>query len=137
MDRNFLGSGMKFPPQINPATGRFQTSQGQESVRESVYLILMTQKTERFVRPDFGSSLMSYTFMDTGATMLNIMSREIANDIMEQEPRVSDVVVRADADVKPGCLMINIQYVIRETNVRENLVFPFYLDASWNDGEQE
>ena len=37
---------MKFPPQINPATGRFAVSSEEESVKESVYLILMTQKTE-------------------------------------------------------------------------------------------
>ena len=61
---NFLGTGMKFPPQINPATGRFAVSSEEESVKESVYLILMTQKTERFLRPEFGSDLMSYTFMD-------------------------------------------------------------------------
>ena len=46
---------MKFPPQIDPATGRFVTASEEESVKESVYLILMTQRTERFLRPEFGS----------------------------------------------------------------------------------
>ena len=43
----------------------------------------MTQKTERFLRPEFGSNLMNYTFVDTGITMLNIMSREISKDILK------------------------------------------------------
>ena len=133
MAQKFLGSGMKFPPQINPATGRFEVSQGAVSVKESVYLILMTQKTERWIRPDFGSSLMSYTFMDTSATMLNIMAREIASDLMNQEPRIADVNIRVDAAEKPGCLIIYIDYLIRETNVRDNLVFPFYLDTTWDE----
>ncbi len=136
MAQDFLGSGMKFPPRINPATGRFEVSKGAVSVKESVYLILMTQKTERWVRPGFGSSLMSYTFIDTGATMLNIMARDIANDLMSQEPRIGDVDIRIDANTKPGCLIINIGYLLRETNVRDNLVFPFYLDTSWEEEEE-
>ena len=127
MAQGFLGSGMKFPPQIDPATGRFRVARGEESIRESIYLILMTQKTERWVRPEFGSSLMNYTFMDTGVTMLNLVSREIASDLMTQEPRISDVDIRIDAASKPGTHVIYIGYKVRETNVRDNLDFPFYL----------
>lgn len=133
---SFLGSGMKFPPQIDPATGRFQVARAEESIKESIYLILMTQKTERWVRPDFGSSLMSYTFMDTGTTMLNMISREIAGDLMAQEPRISDMDIRIDAASKPGTLIIYIGYAIRETNVRDNLVFPFYLDTAWEETQE-
>ncbi len=137
MAQGFLGSGMKFPPQIDPATGRFRVARGEESIRESIYLILMTQKTERWVRPEFGSSLMNYTFMDTGVTMLNLVSREIASDLMTQEPRISDVDIRIDAASKPGTLIIYIGYTVRETNVRDNLVFPFYLDTTWEEQEEE
>lgn len=137
MAQGFLGSGMKFPPQIDPATGRFRVARGEESIKESIYLILMTQKTERWVRPEFGSSLMNYTFMDTGVTMLNLVSREIASDLMTQEPRISDVDIRIDAASKPGTLIIYIGYIVRETNVRDNLVFPFYLDTTWEEQEEE
>lgn len=136
MAQEFLGSGMKFPPQINPATGRFEVVSGQASVKESVYIILMTQKAERWIRPEFGSSLMNYTFMDTSATMLNLVSREIASDLLSQEPRLEDVEVRIDATSKQGCLFIYVDYLIRETNVRDNLVFPFYLDTTWDEQEE-
>lgn len=136
MAQDFLGSGMKFPPQIDPATGRFQISAGADSVKESIYLILMTQKTERWTRPDFGSTIMRYTFMDTNHTMLNMMARELAGDLMRSEPRISDVDIRMDAASKPGCLLIHIGYIIRETNVSDNLVFPFYLHTDWEEKEE-
>ena len=136
MAQEFLGSGMKFPPQVNPATGRFEVARGEISVKESVYIILMTQKSERWIRPEFGSSLMNYTFMDTSTTMLNLIAREIAGDLMKQEPRLADVNVKIDAKSKQGCLIIYIDYLIRETNVRDNLVFPFYLDTTWEDVEE-
>lgn len=136
MAQEFLGSGMKFPPQINPATGRFEVASKATSVKESVYIILMTQKSERWIRPEFGSSLMSYTFMDISTTMLNLMAREIAGDLMRQEPRLADVNVKIDATSKQGCLIIYVDYLIREANVRDNLVFPFYLDTTWEEPEE-
>ncbi|MBO5278892.1 MAG: GPW/gp25 family protein [Lachnospiraceae bacterium] len=136
-DKSFLGAGMKFPPQVNPATGRFMVSTDRISVKESVYLILMTQKTERWVRPDFGSRLMSYTFMDTSATMLNIVAREITEDILSKEPRVADVMVDIDPNVKNGCLIVNIDYRIIADNTRDNLVFPFYLNVTMEEEQDE
>lgn len=126
-EEKFLGTGMKFPPQINPTTGRFTCVSGKESIRESVYLILMTQRTERFMRPEFGSSVMSYVFAQTDDTMLNLMAHEIAADITRSEPRVEQVNVSMDQNSKPGCLFVNIDYTVRGENVRENMVFPFYL----------
>ena len=128
--RGFLGSGMKFPPQVNKATGRFVVSSEEESVKESVYLILTTQKTERFLRPEFGSNRMSYTFMDINITTVNMMIRSLTEQILKQEPRIGDVVITTDSQVKEGCLLVNIDYTIRSSQMRDNLVFPFYLNAS-------
>jgi hypothetical protein len=73
--------------------------------------------------------------MDTGITALNMMARELSGDIMSQEPRIADVQIDIDSKSKEGCLLINISYRIRENNVRDNLVFPFYLDATWEESE--
>lgn len=136
-NKKFLGSGMKFPPQINPATGRFMVSAAEQSVKESIYLILMTQKTERLVRPDYGSTLMSYTFMDINATSLNMMRRTIMEQIMLQEPRVREVDISFDSQTRDGCLIVNIDYVVSATNQKDNLVFPFYLNADVEDEAYE
>lgn len=138
MDENtFLGKGMKFPPKINPATGRFVVSSEAESVKESIYLILMTQQTERFLRPQFGSDLMSYTFMDVNLTTISILERSITEQILTQEPRVQNITIETDSTTKPGCLIVDIGYTLIESNVRDNLVFPFYLDNVAEDNEDE
>lgn len=131
----YLGKGMKFPPQINPATGRFMCVEGNDSIKESIYLILMTQKTERKMRMDYGCNASSYVFNSVDATMLNLMSRELADDILRNEPRISNVNVRMDEKTKPGCLYIYIDYYIRNGNVKENMVFPFYLGETPTEEE--
>lgn len=126
-ERDFLGQGIKFPIQVNKATGRFVMATEEESVKESVYLILMTQKTERWVRPEFGSNILSYTFMDTSLTRINMMARELENTILSQEPRISQVEVSVEPRLSQGCLIVNLSYLIAASNTRDNLVFPFYL----------
>lgn len=133
-DKRFLGTGMKFPPQIDAGTGRFTLSSAEQSVKESVYLILMTNRGERWMQPNFGGDLLSYTFMDTSLTMLSIMSSQIRNLLLEQEPRISDVNVNITPNNDTGCLIVNIDYVLSDGNTRDNLVFPFFLTA---DGEEE
>ena len=136
-DKRFLGTGMKFPPQIDAGTGRFTLSSAQQSVKESVYLILMTNRGERWMQPEFGGDLLSYTFMDTSLTMLSIMSSQIRNLLLTQEPRISDVNVDITPDNNSGCLIINIEYALSDSNTRDNLVFPFYLTADAVEGEVE
>ncbi len=135
-DNSFLGKGMKFPPQINPATGRFVTASAEESVKQSIYLILMTQVTERPLRPEFGSNILSYTFMDKNVGRLNMVSRTIREQMATQEPRVSDVSVDIDMGERSGVLIFNIDYTIAATNTRDNLVFPFYLNVTEEEEEE-
>ena len=128
-NNSFLGQGMKFPPQLDKATGRVKVSSDAENIKEAVYIILMTQKGERWLRPDFGSSILNYTFMDTSNTMLNIMCRQIVNELMENEPRIKDVDVKVEEHRSDDCLIVRIDYTIRETNTKDNIVFPFYLNT--------
>lgn len=136
-EREYLGSGLKFPLQVNRATGRIVMADGVQSVKESVYIILMTQKGERFTRRNFGSRLLSYTFMDTSVTRIQMMAREVEQTILEQEPRISDVDVTVKPELDRGCLIVNIDYVIAESHTRDSLVFPFYLNAEQGTKENE
>lgn len=119
----YAGRGIHFPIQVDKATGRICMSGEIQKVKESIYLILKTQKTERWLRPDFGSNLNSYTFMDTNLTMLNIMARELKESILSQEPRISELSVRMDPQGKPGVLLIDIEYTVNAAKIRDNLVF--------------
>mgnify|MGYP004464117261 FL=1 len=129
-NRAFLGAGMRFPPQINPGTGRFAVSTGERSVKESVYLILMTGRGERWLEPAFGSGMAAYAFMDTSPTMLRMLSDELRELLLTQEPRISDVDAEVDPALHNGCLLVTIRYTVAATNRQDNLVFPFYLNAA-------
>ncbi|MCR4591187.1 MAG: GPW/gp25 family protein [Lachnospiraceae bacterium] len=135
-DDRFLGTGCKFPVSVDPATGRFVTVSGNMSVKESLYLILMTQRSERLVRPNFGSDIMNYTFMDTSVTMMSILKRDITQTIRDQEPRISDLEITTDFRQRQGVIIINLEYMVAGSNTRDNMVFPFYLDRGAGEEEE-
>jgi phage baseplate assembly protein W len=132
-----LGTGAKFPFEIDKATGRFKTVSGEQSVKESIYIILMTQLTERLMRPDFGTDIMGYAFMDVSLTRINMMRRSLTNMISRQEPRISDIEITINMADSQDYLIINIDYLVAESNTRDNMVFPFYLNISEEEENEE
>lgn len=136
-DGTYLGRGMKFPPQVNPVTGRFVMAEKEQSVKESIYLILMTRKGERLMRPAFGSRTCDYVFSETSLTMLHVMARELERDITRNEPRVQDVEIEMDYDSRPECLLIHIHYMVSGSNTPENMVFPFYMGGEAQEESTE
>ncbi len=133
----FLGTGVKFPFEIDKATGKIKTVSGTQCVKESIYIILMTGLTERLARPDFGTNIMSYAFMSTGPTIIGMMKRELSQSILAQEPRISDVDISMELSNSNDYMLINIDYTVSATNTRDNLVFPFYLNVNEEEEQEE
>ena len=131
--KGYLGTGFSFPVRIDPGTGRFETAKEAISVKQSLYLILMTGRGERLMRPSFGSDILSYAFDDLSITMLNMMKHELTALILRQEPRISKVDITVDPDAVKNALIINIDYMLQEGNTVDNLVFPFYLQTIKED----
>ena len=126
--KEFLGVGWKFPPQVDPVTGRMQVSGYEDNVAESVRLILSTRKGERMMNPEFGCGLFQYLFGEAHYTTLVQMEREAQDALIRWEPRIRDITVQAQVDQgDPSRVNLYIQYWVRSTNNPFNLVYPFYL----------
>ncbi|GHV29903.1 hypothetical protein FACS189481_3390 [Clostridia bacterium] len=128
LEKDHMGSGMKFPPEVDASMGRIKTSSAEEKIKESIYLILKTYKGERAILPQFGSELNRYVFSNTDATTLNLMANSIKKALLKNEKRIKDIKIQVLTDAKtPGSLNIDISYVIAQNNQAGNMVFPFYI----------
>lgn len=126
----FLGTGWKFPVEVDRATGRIQMSSYEENIEESVRIILGTRKGERVMEPEFGSRLHEYAFETADYTTLYSMKNEVERSLTRWEPRITDVEAEVtDERINEGILFIHIRYVIRSTNNPYNLVYPFYISG--------
>lgn len=129
--RAFLGKGLHFPVETDAVTGRLKESSYEENIKESIYLIVMTRKGERVMRPDFGCDIFSYMFETMDYTTLTMMKHAVLEAVIRWEPRITDIQVEIeDLAEKNSAVEICIDYRVRATNNPFNLVFPFYLEET-------
>ena len=125
--KDFLGRGWKFPVAVD-AAGNIALSEYEDDVREAIRIILMTSKGERVMQPDFGAGLYDFVFASMNSTNLGRIQRAVEDALVKWESRVQVTAVKVEPDqTELGKLLINIDYRVRATNTRFNLVFPFYL----------
>lgn len=127
MDNEFLGTGWAFPIALDD-DGQLRMSGGEEAVRQSIWMILSTSPGERLMRPDFGCGLHDLVFGVNSAGTANAAAGAVREALAIWEPRIDVLDVFAAPDpADPNLLQIEINYQVRSTNSRFNLVYPFYL----------
>ena len=103
----------------------------EESIRQSIRIILETARGERVMRPDFGCGIHERVFALNDSATRGIIEDEVREALLNWEPRIEVLDVEARAEGSEGqVLMINIEYKVRSTENRFNLVYPFYLNRS-------
>ncbi|MEG1459121.1 MAG: GPW/gp25 family protein [Acetivibrio sp.] len=129
MVKDFLGTGWKFPVEVDETTGRIKTSSYEKDVEEAIRLILLTRKGERAMEPTFGCDIQNYLFEVLDYTTMSQMEHEILESLLLWEPRIIDPEVKVEADeVEIGRINIQISYVVRATNNPFNVVYPYYIN---------
>lgn len=127
-EKSFLGRGWSFPPTFNKTSGSLEMVENEEDIRQSLIIFLTTRRGERMMRLNYGSTLDEQVFSSARADVLNALAEDLKTAIRLNEPRVVVNAVRLDAtQVLDGRLLIEVDYTIEATNVRNNLVYPFYL----------
>jgi phage baseplate assembly protein W len=125
---DFLGLGWNFPIGLDGHQVEL-TPDGEEGVRQSIWMILGTSRGERVMRPDFGCGIHDLVFGVNDAATANAVAGAVRDALAVWEPRIDVLDVYAVPDPsRPSLLTIEINYRVRSTNSRFNLVYPFYLE---------
>lgn len=124
---DFLGRGLKYPVEIDK--GKIAFSEGEDSIRESIIIILGTGKGERIMRPDFGCEINELVFSPNNSQTASLIAFHIKDALMKWEPRIEVLDVNAYPDTdERNKININIDYMIKTSNTKSNLVYPFFLE---------
>lgn len=133
MSEGFLGTGVRFditgdPPEIGlDARGFLAEARDEEAIRQSIWLILGTAPGERVGREDFGCGIHDLVFATPSDGTVGDIVTAVEDALARWEPRID--VLSVDATPEDDALIIEIQYEVRATNSRQNLVYPFYLST--------
>lgn len=131
---SFLGQGFRFPIRVD-ATGALGWSAGEESIRESIWIILSTPRRSRIMAPNFGCGIHDYVFAPNNASTRAVIAAEVRQALVTYEPRIDLLAVQVEPQLDaPNTLMIGIDYRTRANNAAHNVVYPFYLNEGQAGG---
>lgn len=128
MSSEFLGIGWQFP--VTPDMGQqIAMAHYEECIRQAIWIILGTARGERLMRPDFGCGIHDMVFAVNNAGTAGQVANLVREALIRWEPRIDVLSVTAAPDpADQTLLLVVIEYRVRTTNNRFNLVYPFYLE---------
>ena len=125
----FLGRGWAFPPRFDRRAGHTLMASEADDIDQSLRILLSTRLGERVMHPTFGCSIHQLVFGPMSQTTLGQIRDAIERAILFFEPRIKlDRVEVTTPRFEEGIMDILIEYTIRLTNTRSNMVFPFYFE---------
>lgn len=128
LSNSFLGTGWSFPPQFNKQDQSVLLLSNEEDIKNSLEVLLKTRVGERLMQPSYGCNMDVLLFEPINQSLLTYLKDLVFTAIYYFEPRVDPEDVLLQATDTEGIINITVQYKIRNTNSRHNLVYPFYLD---------
>lgn len=130
-DQQFLGRGWGFPVRFGNQGRSVAMAEAEEDIRQSLEILLSTRIGERVLRPTFGWKRDALMFEPLSTSFASYLAREIETAILFFEARIT--LNRVDIEAAPdreGLVLIRLDYTVRTTNTRTNLVYPFYDDRA-------
>jgi phage baseplate assembly protein W len=130
-DEAFLGKGWSFPPTFFSSGAELEVVSGEEDIQQSLNIIFSTSLNERVMFSSFGCELSRYLFEEVDQALITRLTGVIEDAILYHEPRINvNSVNITPGSSEDGLLLIAIDYTIRSTNNRYNMVYPFYINEA-------
>lgn len=127
--RDLYVQGLGFPPRVG-ADGRLVWTGGEDNVRESIRLILMTEPGERVMREEFGCGLRRFLFEPNTVTTRQLIGDQISQAIGRWEPRVAVQEVAVEPiDEDPRVVAVTISFRLVATQVLGRIGITLQLEG--------
>ena len=132
-NRAFLGTGWSFPPEFKKINKAVIMTSDEEDIRSSLEILLSTKIGERIMLPKYGCNMDELIFNPLNRTLKTYVSDLIKTAILYFEPRIDvEKIDITQGDDLEGELLVILDYKIRTTNSRVNIIYPFYKGEGTN-----
>jgi len=128
-EKSFLGKGWSFPPTFNKEVADVEMVSKEEDIKQSLHIYFSTRLGERIMRSDYGCIIHDYFFISSNDSAIQALAIELQRSLRNYEPRIIVHNVSAKkSDSVNGLVTIGVDYEIQSNNVRDNIVYPFYIN---------
>ncbi|MBN2899199.1 MAG: GPW/gp25 family protein [Clostridia bacterium] len=119
-----------FPPMYDRKTKSLMLQDYDGSVRQSIKIIIFTQRGERIGNPSFGTDLARFMFEPIDSFLISDMENELRRSITRYESRIKELDVLVEEGEAFGSLVVTVAYINKE-EAREEW---FSLDIDLSSG---
>ncbi|RZK15951.1 MAG: hypothetical protein EOO86_15430 [Pedobacter sp.] len=135
-ESSFLGTGWAFPPKITKyeRTDSFATNMVSDviDINQSLEILFGTAVGERVMQAEYGCNLSDMLFEPINVTLVTRITERIRRAIIYYEPRIKLDKLDVFKNEENGIINLVVEYTIRSTNTRNNIVYPYYLNEGTN-----
>lgn len=132
-NQSFLGRGWSFPPAFDKTNKGVAMLEEEVDIKSSLEILLSTKLGERVMVPEYGCAMENLLFEPLTTTLATFMKDLIKTAILYYEPRIDvEKIDMSESDELEGKVIISIDYLVRSTNTRYNIVFPYYKNEGTN-----
>ena len=125
--KSFLGTGWSFPPEFSKVRKAVKMIADEEDIRNSLEILLSTRIGERIMHPEYGCNLNEMMFEPMTLSLQTYIKDLVFTAIFYYEPRINPEEVKLTNAGEEGLILVEVTYIIRSTNTRHNIVYPFYV----------
>jgi phage baseplate assembly protein W len=118
-------SGLAFPFNLDPQTGGIAQSSGARKIRENLVHLLLSGIGERVMQREYGGGIRQLVHDPNNDALRAIVQHQIGKAIGKWEPRV--LLQNVGVTQQEGTLMIEVQYVERQTQQLQTVTVPVSL----------
>lgn len=137
MNKNIIGTGWRLAAGVD-RKGQISLISDEPAIEQSIRFIIGTAYGERILRPDFGCRIHELVFAPNQAHTWSLAEHYVQEALIKWEPRIILEKVTAKIDEHDrACMVVTIEYRVRETNSFYNLVYPFYLEQGEKDTRKQ
>ncbi len=132
-DSQFLGTGWAFPPAFDWRTKEAVMVSQVQDIEQSLHILLSTVPGERVMQPAYGCGIKRMVFENVNDSTITEIKDIITKAVLFFEVRITLNDIEVDVtDMLDGVLRLRLDYTVRTTNTRTNMVYPLYLREGTN-----
>ena len=110
----------------NPTNGDLALRRDEESVKESIKNLILTDKGERLMQPLIGGNIRAMLFENITPAVLKIIEEQIFITVEEYEPRAELIDVEVKSTIDDNKVEVTIRFYI--TNIAQPIQLKVFLE---------
>lgn len=115
---------------LNEETGQYNYTEGNESIRECIWNILLTRPGERLMRPEFGVGLRDFIHHPNNETTRYLMADVVKKGIERWENRIELISVEVSSDpTHLAQVNMTLNYKLKNSGQADSLSFNLNMDG--------